>query len=489
MISNILGSSLNPFKGRSLQQVTGTFNIPQLAFSSATNSSVVTSIANYDASFTYGVSSGAGSVSRSTSSVTVSGLSQNQSTSVTVTATGSKGVVFSTTQNILSLPDTPTLSRTGGSTSSINVQITNYLSDLTYSIGTSAGSISRTGNTLSVTGLSDAQAATITVTATNATGSSSPGTLATGSMPNTPTLAFSSRTTSSIDWTISNYNAAFSYSATNTGGSGSASVSTNTATRSGMAQVEGGSISVIATANGVSSAAGTASSYTTGSITFTSSTSWVVPNGLTSLTYSIRGAAGGGGAGGDGSATWPGDFTSPTTIITHQGGGGGGGGGRGASASGTLSVTQGSTLSIVVGAVGAGGIGGFASGGSGGSSSISSITANGGGGGGAGWPPPGGNPGGAGGTGGSSGGTGGAAGSAGSNGSTTNIPGRPDPVPPGTLGGNGGLGAPSSPTTRVGGGGGKGGSGLAPPFYNYTGRAGSPGGNGAESGFVTITVT
>ena len=177
MLSNLSGFSiLNPKKRRAFQEITGTFNVPEISFASATTSSVVTTITNYDASMTYVVSSSAGSASRVTDTVTVSGLTSNQSVTTTVTATGSTGLEFSsTTPSFPSLPDAPTLSQIDQTTSSVTVTITNYDAGLTYTIGSSAGSASRTGNTITVTGLSAGQTITVTAIASNTSGNSAQG--------------------------------------------------------------------------------------------------------------------------------------------------------------------------------------------------------------------------------------------------------------------------------------------------------------------------
>ena len=116
----------------------------------------------------------------------------------------------------------------------------------------------------------------------------------------------------------------------------------------------------------------TSTQYSTSQKIFTSSTNWVVPNGVTSVQVTVIGAGGGGGGG-----YWP------TTALNANGGGGGGSGGYKTS---TVSVTPGSTISVKVGIGGKGGAGGTQSGitagSTGGSSSFGSyITVTGGGGG------------------------------------------------------------------------------------------------------------
>ncbi len=100
-------------------------------------------------------------------------------------------------------------------------------------------------------------------------------------------------------------------------------------------------------------------------VSFTSSTTWTVPTGVTSVSYLVVGGGGGGGG-------------------AHQGagsGGSGGGGGSGGYRTGTLSVTPGASVTVTVGAGGSAGAANT-TGGTGGDSVFSSITSKGGGGGG-----------------------------------------------------------------------------------------------------------
>ena len=106
-------------------------------------------------------------------------------------------------------------------------------------------------------------------------------------------------------------------------------------------------------------------SKVTGSRTFTSSGTFTVPYGVTSVTVFC---VGGGGGGGHGSATHI--YSGVSNIQTHDGSGGGGGGG-GRCNRGTLSVTAGQTIIVTVGA-------GGGSGGTGGTTTFSSISASGG---------------------------------------------------------------------------------------------------------------
>jgi len=191
--------------------------------------------------------------------------------------------------------------------------------------------------------------------------------------------------------------------------------------------------------------------------TYTGSTSWTVPQGVTSISVTVVGGGGGGGGG------------------TEKGNGyGGGGGGGGAVSYGTLAVSPGNVVSISVGSGGNGaGQSNLSPGGgdNGGGSSIScpggSVSAGGGKAGGR-W---GGGAGGSGGSAGSGGGTGGGDHDSGSGGKGGNSYGNGGGAGQqngsnGTNGGGGGGGGFQDRCCNWGGAGGKGGNGLV--IINYT---------------------
>jgi hypothetical protein len=124
-------------------------------------------ITNYDAAFTYSATTTAGSVSVSTSTITQSGLSNGASSTVTVTTTRSgfesaTGTVSGSAQNVLA---TPTLSGATGTYGGFTFTITNYDAANTYTVTTSAGSVSRSGGTITQAGLANGASATVSVTA------------------------------------------------------------------------------------------------------------------------------------------------------------------------------------------------------------------------------------------------------------------------------------------------------------------------------------
>lgn len=79
-----------------------------------------------------------------------------------------------------------------------------------------------------------------------------------------------------------------------------------------------------------------------GATSFSGAGTFTVPLGVTSLSFTIRGA--GGGYGGTGTANYFG--SSPQTAF-------GGGGGTGATTVGTISVSAGDTIVVTTGAIGA----------------------------------------------------------------------------------------------------------------------------------------
>lgn len=197
--------------------------------------------------------------------------------------------------------------------------------------------------------------------------------------------------------------------------------------------------------------------FTSGSGTFTA------PAGVTQVEYLVVGGGGGGGG-----------------IPAGGNPGGAGGGGAGGYATGTLSASPGSPVTVTVGDGGAGGVGDVSQGGNGQGSSFGSITA-GGGGGGASW-----TSGGSVGVDGENGASGGGGRFSGTGGSGTA---QGNPGGDGDLGGGGGGGAGSAGANGIGapstfdGYGGGGGGGVA---NNITGASMTyaAGGNGGDYGIA-----
>jgi hypothetical protein len=84
----------------------------------------------------------------------------------------------------------PTLSVTATTCSGFTVSITNYLAINTYTVSASAGSVSRTAGTITVTGLAKGQSSTITVTASRAGFISSTATISSSSYPACSSCSF-----------------------------------------------------------------------------------------------------------------------------------------------------------------------------------------------------------------------------------------------------------------------------------------------------------
>ena len=146
-------------------------------------------VSGYLATQTYAVSVGAGSLGSTPTvsptawvggaSVTVSGLTAGESATVTITASrpGYNNAISSvtgTSQNP-TLPQ-PTFSTPSSTSDGFTTSLTNYSSSNSYTLSTSAGSVSSTFGygTITVTGLAGGASATITMTATRSgyTGSS-----------------------------------------------------------------------------------------------------------------------------------------------------------------------------------------------------------------------------------------------------------------------------------------------------------------------------
>jgi hypothetical protein len=75
----------------------------------------------------------------------------------------------------------PTFSVTATTCSGFTVSITNYSGSNTYSVSVSAGSVSRTAGTITVTGLAKGQSSTVTVSVTRAGFDASSGTISSSS--------------------------------------------------------------------------------------------------------------------------------------------------------------------------------------------------------------------------------------------------------------------------------------------------------------------
>ena len=147
--------------------------IPTFASPNSQSGGFTVQINNYDANFSWGKSTTAGSVSISSSGlVTVTGLSSGASATVTVTtnrsgyATGTASTTGQATSTGSGNLDglTPSFGTPSSQTGGFTVQISNYDSAYNWSQSSNRGSVTRSSNgLLTVSGLSAGQSATVTV--------------------------------------------------------------------------------------------------------------------------------------------------------------------------------------------------------------------------------------------------------------------------------------------------------------------------------------
>jgi uncharacterized cupredoxin-like copper-binding protein len=169
------------------------------------------SIANYDASLTYTLTPTSGTASRSAALVTVTGLAAGVSSTVSVTAVnpGVSTATAQTTDTALLSGTTPVFSTPASTSTGYTFTITNYDAATTYSyaFNPTGPSASRSGNTVTVTGLAPGATSTITVTATK-TGSTTATAIVSGSALLTGATVTASAATSTAAgyvFTITNY--------------------------------------------------------------------------------------------------------------------------------------------------------------------------------------------------------------------------------------------------------------------------------------------
>ncbi|MFN6053503.1 MAG: beta strand repeat-containing protein, partial [Planctomycetia bacterium] len=200
-------------------------NTPTFATPVATADGFTVQISNYDASFTYGGTATAGSVSIDGNGlVTVTGVSPNTSFTATITtnrtnyASGSAQV----TATALNTANNPTFGTPTPTANGFSVQINNYDANFTYSATATAGSVSIDGSGLvTVTGLSSntSSTATMTTARTNYVSGSTQVTATSLNAANTPTFGAPTPTAGGFTVQISNYDASFTYGGTATAGS------------------------------------------------------------------------------------------------------------------------------------------------------------------------------------------------------------------------------------------------------------------------------
>jgi hypothetical protein len=201
-------------------------NTPAFGTPTATADGFTVQISNYDANFTYGATTTAGSVSiDGLGLVTVTGVSPNTSSTATITTTQTGYVNGSApvTATSLNAANTPAFGTPTATADGFTVQISNYSSAFNYSgIATANGTvaISNTGLvTVSGVAANTSSTATITTTQTGFANGSAPVVATSLLAANTPAFDTATPTPDGYTVQITNYNGAFTYSGTATAGS------------------------------------------------------------------------------------------------------------------------------------------------------------------------------------------------------------------------------------------------------------------------------
>lgn len=237
--------------------------IPTFGSVTPTSGGWTVSITNYDSAATYLLTTTAGSVSQTSGTITQTGLGNNASATVTVTVSktgfsSSIEVIAGTSQSKL---DTPTLSASTSAAGGFTFTITNYNAANTYTLNTTAGSVSRSGDTITQSGLGNNASATVSVTA-NRTGFVASDTATRSgtsfSQLATPTFSITATTCSGFTASIANYDAANTY--TQSVSAGSVSRATSTLTVTGLAKGQSSTITVNVSRAGFAGNSGTVSS-------------------------------------------------------------------------------------------------------------------------------------------------------------------------------------------------------------------------------------
>ena len=241
---------------------------PSFSAATPTATGFTVSVINYDAAYTFNVTTSAGTVAKgvasgSTLPITVSGLTAGQSATVTASAVRTGFATVSgtasgtaSTGNALN----PLFATATSNTSGFSASMTNFDSRFTYTASTTAGtaSVGSTG-TVSVTGLTPGTTATVTVRTSRSGYLAGSGTLtgspSTGAARN-PLFSPPTPTVNGFTVQVSNYDATFQWSVTATPGSA-------TINQSGLVTVvnvspgTAASVTVTTTKSGFTSGTGT----------------------------------------------------------------------------------------------------------------------------------------------------------------------------------------------------------------------------------------
>jgi predicted RNA-binding protein with TRAM domain len=228
----------------------------------ATGTGFQVDIANYDPTLSYSLGvTGSASVSRIGSTVTVTGLSNGASADVTVTALNPGVSVASSVQTGSALLDgtAPMVSPVVQTTVGFGATITNPDAGASYTVTTTAGTVSLVGTTLTVTGLTPGQSANVTITVTKS-GHVTTQTVVTAAAllaGITPLFGAPTRTVDGYTFVISNFDASGSYLLSTT--AGTANLSGSTVTVVGLLPTAAATVTVTVSHAGYTDAAATQS--------------------------------------------------------------------------------------------------------------------------------------------------------------------------------------------------------------------------------------
>jgi len=251
---------------------------PTFGANTSSSNGFTGSVTNYNALFNWNISSSAGTVTWGTPSgsnypFTVFNLNPGQSATVTVTTsrTGFNNASASTTGSALNgAARNPTFGTNTSVSGGFTGSVTNYDSNWNWFVSTSAGTVNpdilsgvSSTQSFSVSGLSAGQSATVTVTTTRTgfnTGSgSTTGTASLGAARN-PTFGTNTRTNGGFTGSVTNYDAAWSWSISSSSGSvswGTPSGSTYPFTVSGLSAGQSATVTVTTTRTGFNNGSGT----------------------------------------------------------------------------------------------------------------------------------------------------------------------------------------------------------------------------------------
>jgi hypothetical protein len=258
---------------------------PTLTVASTTTTSATITISNYNASITYtDLASTAGTVSRSAQTITVTGLSAGQEITVSIRATllGTPSELGQITTS--ATPATPTFGTSTNVTfTSFTVPITNYNVLYNYSVTVSAGTFTRTAESITVSGLSGpGTSSQISVTATTTQNRASAVgqiTRSTNSLA-TPTIDANTPTLNGFTITLGNVQAGYTYAVTVSPSTG-ITVTQNSSTQY---TVSGATSNTTYTASVIGSISG----YNTSSVSDTITTLSLINPGPPDITSNVR---------------------------------------------------------------------------------------------------------------------------------------------------------------------------------------------------------